>query len=124
MRKVKRAPAQGKFKAALPCAVEAAKNVDLKVVEEEIARLVRQNAVDMVEHTIQEVCNGHYPAMRYLFEMAGLRPKTGVEDAPQEDSLARTLLERLQLLKAETASSEVEGRPSSEGAEQESGAVK
>jgi hypothetical protein len=36
-------------------------------------------------------------AMKYLFEMIGLYPGAAPEEAPVEDSLARTLLRRLGL---------------------------
>ncbi len=51
----------------------------------------------MVETTIREVEKGHYLAMKYLFEMIGLSPATTPEEAPQDDSLAKALLRRLQL---------------------------
>ena len=51
----------------------------------------------MVETTIEEVGKGHYLAMKYLFEMIGLYPGAAQEEAPVDDSLARTLLRRLGL---------------------------
>jgi hypothetical protein len=51
----------------------------------------------MVETTMDEVDKGHYLAMKYLFEMVGLCPATSPEEAPEEDSLAKTLLRRLGL---------------------------
>ena len=73
------------------------KHVDLAVVREKITNLVGNHAVDMVKTTIDEVDKGHYLAMKYLFEMIGLCPAMPAEQTPQEDSLARTLLRRLQL---------------------------
>jgi len=73
------------------------KHVDLAVVLEKITNLVGNHAVDMVKTTINEVDKGHYLAMKYLFEMIGLCPGTPAEQMPQEDSLAKTLLRRLQL---------------------------
>ena len=73
------------------------KQVDLGMVRERITNLVGNRAVKMVETTMNEVAKGHYLAMKYLFEMIGLCPATIPEEAVQEDSLARTLLRRLQL---------------------------
>lgn len=71
--------------------------VDLAAVREQITRRVGNKAVGMVETTIREVEKGHYLAMKYLFEMIGLSPATTPEEAPQDDSLAKALLRRLQL---------------------------
>jgi len=49
----------------------------------------------MVETTIEQVQNGHYQALKYLFEMIGLYPAVGAPEGSQEDSLARTLLRHL-----------------------------
>ncbi len=49
----------------------------------------------MVWSTIEEANKGHYAAMKYLFEMIGLFPATGAEQAPEDNSLAKTLLRRL-----------------------------
>lgn len=73
--------------------------VDLKSLREEIRDIVSSRALAMVETTIEEVDKGHYLAMKYLFEMIGLFPETPPvpESAPEEESLARTLLRRLQI---------------------------
>ena len=75
----------------------ARKPVDLAALREQITRLVGNEALQMVKTTIREVDKGHYLAMKYLFEMIGLTPVIPPEEAPQQDSLARTLLRRLQL---------------------------
>jgi len=85
----------------------ARKPVDLAAVREQITRLVGNEAVGMVKTTIREVDKGHYLAMKYLFEMIGLAPVITPEEAPQEDSLAKTLLRRLQLPEATELSTEV-----------------
>lgn len=71
--------------------------MDLAEVRRQIADLVRNGAVGMVETTIDEVAKGHYLGMKYLFEMIGLYPATTTDDAPLQDSLAATLLRRLGL---------------------------
>jgi hypothetical protein len=85
----------------------ARKPVDLVALREQITRLVGNEALAMVRTTIGEVEKGHYLAMKYLFEMIGLSPATTPEEAPQQDSLARTLLRRLQLPEETDASAEV-----------------
>jgi hypothetical protein len=71
------------------------KPADLAAIREQIANLVGDEAVGMVETTIAEVEKGHYLALKYLFEMIGLYPTAGAEETPGEDTMARTLLRRL-----------------------------
>lgn len=52
------------------------------------------HAVDMVTETIGQVEQGHYQALRFLFEMVGLFPIVTPEPAA-DDSLAATLLHYL-----------------------------
>jgi hypothetical protein len=66
-------------------------------LRKEITTLVKSSAVDMVTETIKQVNEGHYAAMKYLFEMIGLFPAPPQEETPPEDSLARMLLLRLGL---------------------------
>ncbi|MGA8154175.1 MAG: hypothetical protein WB952_24725 [Terriglobales bacterium] len=69
--------------------------LDLAALREQITNLVCVEAVGMVETTIEQVRNGHYQALKYLFEMIGLYPAAGGGDVPEEDSLAATLLRHL-----------------------------
>jgi hypothetical protein len=73
------------------------KPIDLQAIRKQINELVGSEAVNLVESTIAEADKGHYPAMKYLFEMIGLYPATGAEVPAGEDSLAQTLLQRLGL---------------------------
>lgn len=73
---------------------------DLAEIRRQIEELVGNGAVGMVEHTIEEVANGHYLGMKYLFEMIGLYPATSTKDAPVQDSLAAILLRKLGLADA------------------------
>ena len=70
---------------------------DLAEIRRQIADLVGNGAVGMVETTIDQVGKGHYLGMKYLFEMIGLYPATSSDDVPAEDSLAAILLRRLGL---------------------------
>jgi hypothetical protein len=103
---------------------KALKQVDLSVVREQITNLVGNSALDMVKTTMREVNNGHYLAMKYLFEMVGLCPATTPEATVQEDSLAKTLLRRLRLPEETNPSADVTKDSTPDGAEQESDAVK
>lgn len=88
----------------LGVAAESLQPVDLKVVLKQITNLVGNRAVEMVGTTIGEVEKGHYLAMKYLFEMVGLCPainSTG-EAEEEADSLAKILLERLNILEKST----------------------
>ena len=69
----------------------------LTEIRKEITTLIKSNAVHMVQKTINQVDEGHYAAMKYLFEAIGLFPAPMQEETPAEDSLARTLLLRLGL---------------------------
>ena len=69
---------------------------DLLAVQHEITALVTRNAVSMVQHAIDSVHEaGQYQAIKYLFEMIGLYPASGDDEAPGESSLAATLLQQL-----------------------------
>ena len=103
---------------------KAMKQVDLAVVRGQITNLVGNRAVEMVTTTMNEVGKGHYLAMKYLFEMIGLCPATPPEGAPEEDSLAKTLLQRLNLSEQLRPSTEVTQDGVAEAVEHESDAVK
>lgn len=73
----------------------AAEPMDKEALRGEISKQVRAAAPGMVSITIKQVNDGHYQAMKYLFEMIGLFPAPAMQDMPQEDSLAGMLLDRL-----------------------------
>jgi hypothetical protein len=112
-----------KKKARIP-KQKAVERVDLGVVREQIRDLVGNRAVAMVETTMGEVKKGHYLAMKYLFEMVGLCPAAGPEETVEEDSLAKTLLRRLNLFEETNPSTEVTKECHTDPAEPESDAVK
>jgi hypothetical protein len=96
MRKTKATQALQRSRSARSAPKKALKQVDLGGVRDQITKMVGNRATEMVETTINEVDKGHYLAMKYLFEMVGLFPATSPEAPLQEDSLAKTLLRRLQ----------------------------
>ena len=86
---------------ASPARKGAQKAVDLAAIRQQITNLVGNDAIGMVETTIEEVGKGHYLGMKYLFEMVGLYPATASGDgALVSDSMAATLLRRLGLPEA------------------------
>jgi hypothetical protein len=97
MSKAKTGKARKSPKKARPAPEKALKQVDLGHVRERITNLVGNDAVEMVRTAIEEVNNGHYLAMKYLFEIIGLYPATAADEGIQEDSLAKTLLRRLRI---------------------------
>jgi hypothetical protein len=81
----------------LPIRGGARKPADLAEIRRKITNRVGAEAATMVESTIEEVHKGHFAAMKYLFEMISLFPGAGVEERPEESSLAKVLLRRLGL---------------------------
>jgi hypothetical protein len=84
-------------KGAAPARKNSRKPVDLAEIRQQITNLVGNDAVGMVEITMEEVGKGHYLGMKYLFEMIGQYPATGEEGAPVPDSMAAVLMRRLGL---------------------------
>jgi hypothetical protein len=82
----------------LPKKVRDLKDLDLKMIQEQITSAVGDHALVMVQSTIEAVCAGHYSQIKFLFELAGLGPKKSADAPPQDDSLAQTLLQHLQAL--------------------------
>ena len=66
-------------------------------IRQQIASLVGNDAVGMVEVTMEEVEKGHYLGMKYLFEMIGLNPAAGEDGVVVPDTMAAILLRRLGL---------------------------
>lgn len=104
MKKTKLRTATPKEPSTSPCPRRPA---DLAEIRRQIADLVGNGAVGMVETTMEEVGKGHYLGMKYLFEMIGLYPATGTEDASKQDSMAAILLRRLGLPETPMAESGV-----------------
>ena len=86
---------------------KALKRVDLGVVQERIANLVGNRAVEMVESAMADAEKGHYQTIKYWFEMVGLCPAPAPERTIEEDSLAKILLRRLKLPEETNSGTEV-----------------
>lgn len=68
---------------------------DSVTLRQEIQDLIKREAIPMVESTIGEAKEGHFAAMKYLFEIVGLFPGTCEPESEEDDSLAKILLQRL-----------------------------
>jgi hypothetical protein len=68
-------------------------------VHQELSSMVRESAAEMTDAAIRQGKSGQLATVKYLFEMAGVFPKTTetAEGSPREDSLAETLLHRLNI---------------------------
>jgi hypothetical protein len=79
-------------------------------VREEIAGMVRSEARDITEAVMDEAKKGELAPAKYLLEMAGVYPPAtdGTQATPEEDCLARTLLDRLNVPPRKVASEEEE----------------
>jgi hypothetical protein len=97
MKKTKARAGTKHSKGAAPARKGVRKAVDLAEIRQQITNLVGNDAVGMVEITMEEVGKGHYLGMKYLFEMIGLYPATGEDGALVPDSMAAVLLRRLGL---------------------------
>jgi len=87
------------------------KAVSFDVLRRQITTLVTDNALAMVDTTIEHVKNGQYQALKYLFEMVGLYPATTDEETPKEDSLAEILMKRLGISEESDPAIESERKP-------------
>ena len=84
------------MKARVP---EASHSHELVALRQKITELVAKNALPMVQHAIDAVCeDGQYQAMKFLFEMVGLYPTAVQNDGDGQESLSRILLAQLGLL--------------------------
>jgi hypothetical protein len=68
-------------------------------VRKEVSRMVQQEASTMAQAVIDDAKKGQLPSVKYLFEVMGVFPATteSKEGTPEEDSLAKTLLTRLNI---------------------------
>jgi hypothetical protein len=74
-----------------------ARDADFAALRQQIRNRVGQEALGMVEATIDAVNNGQYAALKYLFEAVGLFPSDVQSETQQQDTLAPTLLRALGL---------------------------
>lgn len=70
--------------------------IDKDELRRQIDGLVMRCGLEMVQETINQVNEGHYQALKYLFEMIGLYPDPAVSEEA-DDSVALQLLKRFGL---------------------------
>lgn len=75
------------------------KNLDAAKVREDIAGLVKNGAKGITKAVIDQAMHGELAPAKYLFEVAGVYPPStdGSLSTSEEDSLAKTLLDRLNI---------------------------
>lgn len=95
----KKAVKKGKAKGKAKSKKSSKKEFNPAEVRKEIAELVGLNAVDMVEAVIEEGMKGQLAPTKYMLEVAHIYPQVndGSEATREEDCLAKTLLDRLNI---------------------------
>jgi len=76
------------------------KQLDATKVRQEIAGIVKSGAKDITEAVMDQAMHGELGPAKYLFEMAGVYPPStdgDVSSTKEEESLAKTLLDRLNI---------------------------
>ncbi len=73
------------------------KQTDAAEVHKDISGMVKADAREITSAVIAQAKNGELAPAKYLFEMAGVYPPPtdGSQATPEEDCLAKTLLDRL-----------------------------
>lgn len=86
-------------KSANKSAAKKGKEPNPAGVRKAISLLVEEHAEKMAEAVINEGKKGQLPTVKYLFEVASIFPPRadGSESSAEEDSLAKTLMHRLNL---------------------------
>jgi len=95
MAKTKKSAAQAK--AATVTAV-AKKPEEIQRVRNKITNVIMDESPEMAKRLVRSVKEGgNLSTLKYLWEVAGLFPAPPGSDGEEEDSLAKTLLERMGL---------------------------
>ena len=85
-------------KAAKKRSTRKLKDADLAGIRKKITNIVSSEAPGMAKAGVGEALKGELAPMKYLFEVAGLYPPAeGTEERPEQNSLARMLLDKLGL---------------------------
>jgi hypothetical protein len=91
--------AGAKKKAAVETSKTKGKKLDLAEVRKNIAEMVMEASPKITKALIQDAKKGHLTNAKYLNEMAGIHPRAS-EDSDmkaEDDSLAKTLLDRMNI---------------------------
>ena len=98
-KKAKRAKTAGKKPAKRKAAAKKEKETHPEDVRKEVSLMVESEATEMAQAVIDRGKMGELATVKYLFEMSGVFPPSSEtkEGTPEEDSLAETLLHRLNI---------------------------
>jgi hypothetical protein len=80
-------------------------------VREDIAGMVKSGALDIAEVVMDHAMAGELAPVKFLFEMAGVYPAStdGSTESAEEDCLAKTLLDRLNIPDSPVIADQIEG---------------
>lgn len=84
------------------------KELDPAQVLKEISAMIKQEAPEIAKAVIGEGKKGQLSPAKYLFEMAHIFPQDGMTPTEREESLAETLLDRLNIPKTPVVHDEVQ----------------
>ncbi len=124
-KKTKRVGKAGKSKAKKSVArsgrLRSKKAVDPAEVRKDIAKIVGLEAMNMTEAVMEEAMKGLVAPTKFLFEVAGVFPPVmdGEQATQEEDCLAKTLLERLNIPKKPAPEEDEEPAGTVDGVEEE-----
>jgi len=98
------------------------KAVDPAEVRKDIAKIVGLEAMNMTEAVMEEAMKGLVAPTKFLFEVAGVFPPAmdGEQATQEEDCLAKTLLERLNIPKKPAQAEDDEPAATGDGDEENS----
>ena len=126
-KKAKRTGKAGKSKAKAKrsakgsAATRTKKQVDPSEVRKDIAQIVGSEAKNMTWAVVDEALKGQVAPTKFLFEVAGVYPPVtdGEQATHEEDCLAKTLLERLDIRKRPAQEEDEEPAATADVEEQE-----
>lgn len=124
-KKAKRAGRTGKGKAKKggnrSSAPKTKKAVDPAEVRKDIAKIIGLGAKKMTEAVMEEAMKGQVAPTKFLLEVAGVYPPAidGEQATQEEDCLAKTLLERLNIPKKPAPEEDEEPAETGDGVEEE-----
>ena len=89
-------------------AAKGAKKIDREAVREKVASMVASEVEDMVNAAIGEGNKGHFQAMKYLFEVAGIFPAGQTPEGDErETSFSELLCKQLELAERQSTEGQV-----------------
>ena len=110
-KKAKKSEAAGKKTAKKGAAAKKLKERDPEEVRENITKMVQDQAEELAQAVMGVGMTGQLAPVKYLFEMAHVYPKVvdGSEATRDEDCLAKTLLDKLNIPDTPVAGEDEDG---------------